>query len=193
MKHGWPDVLYFLNVVAKIPTRLEEENVNGFIRGVEIRKGCIHFDGRGKISDVLHEAGHIAIMPSRYRKSMSGDISSSIRRAWDDAKLQGPLTVERLTRALLQCSDPEATAWAWAAGVHIGLQPEQIIPDSDDPIVYGGDAAGVRFAHTLSGTTIQPLGAHGLAAAGFCQVGMLNPHNPLPRYPKLAFWTQEIE
>lgn len=179
-------VLSFLNEIG-IEARWEV-GASGFVPGVRITNGVLAVDPHCQVADVLHEAGHIAIMPRRYRHMLNGDIAPAIKAAWEDASRIDPHPEAPLMRALLQCSDPEATAWAWAAGMHLGLASKEIIPDTDDPRIYGGDAAGVRLAHELN----HSIGAHGLAAAGFCQVGMFNKYNPKPKYPKLAFWTQEI-
>jgi hypothetical protein len=179
------NAMQFLNKIG-IETRMEVGS-HGFLPGVRIVNGTLAVDPRCKASDLLHEAGHVAIMPRRYRHMLNGDILPALIAAWEDAVKIDAHPESPLMRALLQCSDPEATAWAWAAGRHLGLEPEEIIPDSSDPHIYGGEAAGVRLAHELN----HSLGAHGLAAAGFCQVGMFNRHNPLPPYPRLAFWTQQ--
>ncbi len=86
-------------------------------------------------------------------------------------------------RAALQCSDPEATAWAWAAGKHLGIPEDEIILDSE----YGNDGAGIRLALSLRSYP----GINGLAHAGFCAVrdGVA----PLPVFPALAHWTQPAE
>lgn len=174
----------FLNEIG-IETRWGV-GASGFLPGLRIVNGTLAVDPSCQVSNVLHEAGHIAIMPRRYRHTLNGNISPAIIAAWEDASKIDPHPEAPLMRALLQCSDPEATAWAWAAGIHLGLAPDEIIPDSDDPRFYSGDGAGVRLAHEMN----HSLGAHGLAAAGFCQVGMFNRHNPLPPYPRLGRWVQ---
>ncbi len=45
-----------------------------------------------------------------------------------------------LSRAIIQCSDPEATAWAWAAGIHLGLPPKIIIQHDE----YDGAGRDIR-------------------------------------------------
>lgn len=178
-------VVEFLNEIG-IEAKIEQ-GAHGFVKHARITNGSLAIDPACPVGDVLHEAGHIAITPARYRRLLDGDIQWGIRKAWEDAERFNLGPDDPLMRALIQCSDPEATAWAWAAGLHIGLAPEQIIYDSDDPFHYGGEAWSVRQAHEMG----YSLGAHGLAHAGFCQVGMYNRFNPLPKYPQLAFWTQQ--
>lgn len=47
-----------------------------------------------------------------------------------------------LYRAVIQCSDPEVTAWAWATGTELGLPSEEIVRDDE----YGGDCETIRLA-----------------------------------------------
>lgn len=77
----------------------------------------------------------------------------------------------------MQCSDPEATAWAWAAGVHLGLPPEAVIMDHE----YDGEGEGIRLALQLKCY----LGINGLTHAGICS----NPRVD-GGYPVLRSWLQ---
>jgi hypothetical protein len=87
-------------------------------------------------------------------------------------------------RAAMQCSDPEATAWAWAAGTRLGLAPDVIIMDEE----YSNTGASVRLALQLRADP----GIHGLAYAGFCvcKNHALAALSGLPVYPELARWLQ---
>lgn len=85
-----------------------------------------------------------------------------------------------LYRTVIQCSDPEATAWAWSAGIALGVAHEAIIQDDE----YDGEGAGIRLALQLHAY----IGIHGLAHAGFCAV---RAGRERPAWPELAYWTQE--
>jgi hypothetical protein len=177
-------VLDFLNAIG-IESHLMP-GAKGFLPNIRIIGGALDIDPACPIGDILHEAAHIAIMPARYRKFMQDDIRHAIKIAFEDVASMDLWPDDPLMRAMLQAGDSEATAWAWSAGLHLKLKPDIIIPDSDDPRIFGGQAWVVRQAHEWG----DPIGAHGLAAAGWCQVGRrLNPKNPLPKYPELAFWT----
>jgi hypothetical protein len=65
-------------------------------------------------------------------------------------------------RAAMQCGDPEVTAWAWAAGVHLGLDPKIVIKDEQ----YDGTGASLRLGLRSNAY----FGINGLAASGFCAV-----------------------
>jgi hypothetical protein len=86
-----------------------------------------------------------------------------------------------LYRAVIQCSDPEATAWAWSAGVELGLPGEEIVRDDE----YDGEGADIRRALRMCAY----IGIHGLAHAGFCAIRKRGNDES---WPQLNFWTQEI-
>ena len=147
-----------------------------FISHVDVQDGVLVIDRECPPSNLLHEAGHLAIMPAQFRPLASGDLEEVTRAMLE---LCGELQPdEPLYRAIIQTSDPEATAWAWAAGLAIGLEPKVIILDDE----YDGDGADVRGAVSVH---CHP-GIHGLAHAGFCRV------RGEPRYPTLKMWLQPV-
>jgi hypothetical protein len=153
----------------------------GFIDKVLIVDGGLRVDPFATPSNLLHEAGHVAIVPERFRALMSGDLSHGMKLMWDEIDQLNLDPDGPLHRAALQCSESEATAWAWAAGKAIGLPDEVIILDPE----YQGDGANMRFS--LASNCY--LGINGLSHAGFCSV-RANPYRNLPVYPSLAFWLQ---
>lgn len=158
----------------------------GFLDGVRIVAGALHVAPTARISDCLHEAGHIACVPRRYRHLANDDLDQLVRIMFEDATAQGLEPESPLYRALLQCSDREATAWAWAFGRHLNLAPETIIEDEQYPDEDGvGGGAVVRLQVSMG----MYFGVNGLARAGFCST---NQFGKLPKYPQLAFWTQEL-
>lgn len=160
---------------------------HGFARHVRIAEGRLLVDPRCAASNLLHEAGHLAIVPTAYRHLISDDVEAGAAKMIDDIWSMDLDPDHPLVRAAIQCSDPEATAWAWAAGLAVGLDQEKIIQDHE----YDGGGADVRLALGLSlkprGSVSGWPGFNGLAHAGFCA---LHDRGPLPRYPKLAFWLQ---
>ncbi len=176
-------VVAFLNTIG-IETTLSP-SLTGFLKHVEIRNGTLRYDPACNAADLLHEAGHIATVPSRWRSTLSGNIGRALRKMCDEAIAEGWHPDDPRYRAVIQCSDPEATAWAWAAGMHIGIEPEDIIVPGD-PEAYGDEGEAVSLMLQMRSY----LGIHGLQHAGFCRAGVFG--NPeLPRYPKLAFWLQK--
>lgn len=155
---------------------------NGFLPHVRIDAGELLVDPMAPPSDVLHEAGHLATLPGRFRPFASDDIDGVLQMMSEQVDFSDPDTGEG--RAALQCSDTEATAWAWAAGVAIGLEPDEIIAGSS----YGGEGEDIRSSLSCN----MYMGINGLSAAGFCVVrpGALEKYRSLPAFPKLARWLQ---
>ncbi len=151
--------------------------VRGFIRHVRIDQGALFIDDKCPPSALLHEAGHLAIIPRDFRSLASTNVSKAIARGFKAAEKAGLTAIpdEPIVRALLQASDPEATAWAFAAGRAIGLPDEVIILDRE----YDGDGRMQRVMLSRG----QHLGIHGLQHAGMCNAR---------RYPKMSRWLQPV-
>jgi hypothetical protein len=163
------------------------EGATGFLRGVRIVGGALHIAPEGRVSDVLHEAGHLACLPNRYRHRATDDIDVVAREMLDDVERRNEHPDSPLYRAAIQCDDSAATAWAFAFGRHIGVDPRDIIEDHQYPDEVSGEGTGAEMRLSLSMGMY--IGIHGLAHAGFCST---NRFGRLPQYPKLAFWTQEL-
>jgi hypothetical protein len=158
-----------------------EPGADGFLPHCRIVEGCLLVDPRCPVSNLLHEAGHLAIIPSIYRAWVSDDIVMGISRMFEDAMGRGLHPDHPLIRAVMQTSDREATAWAWAVGNHLGIAEDKIILDSE----Y--EAGGYVIRAELRQRAYP--GINGLAHAGFCSTRI--PHGGLPVYPQLAFWLQD--
>ena len=172
--------LWFLTGIG-IPC-LMVPHASGFISGVRIVDGGLHVDATATASNVLHEAGHLSVLPGRFRRQANDDIDAVVSLMLDSVDFSNLDIGE--ARAALQASDVEATAWAWAAGLEIGLAPSQIIMDAE----YDGTGADVRQQLQLGAY----LGINGLAAAGFCVTRpALEKVYGRPAYPKLAMWLQK--
>jgi len=159
------------------------EGASGFVPNIAIEAGVLLVDPRAQVSSLLHEAGHLASVPARFRHYVGRSLSAALKRMWEEVEGEDP--EGPLCRAVLQCSDPEATAWAYAFGTHLGFAPEVIILDSEYDNT-GEDIRASLVAHRY-------IGINGLAAAGFCAVNArVAAYRNLPAYPKMAFWTQEL-
>ncbi len=155
---------------------------HGLVSGVLIASGVLHVDPEARTSAVLHEAAHLAIFPGQHRDKCTGDLFEAYAAihadVWHDPDCAG-------ARAARECGDPEATAWAWAAGKSLGL-PEEIIIQNDE---YSHSGASMRLALR----TARYAGVHGLQHAGWCvaKPGRLAEIRGLPVYPTLARWVQQ--
>ncbi len=175
-------VIEFLRTIGLQVT--ERPSVTGFIPGVCIVDGALLVDtAMTTPSNLLHEAGHLATIPGAYRSAIQTDVSEGVGAMLDDLRSRDLHPDHPLNRAALHCSDVEATAWAYAAGIHLGLPAEKIIEDQD----YDGDGASVRSMLHMG----QYFGIHGLAHAGFCAVNdRVAKYTGLPAYPTIAMWLQ---
>jgi hypothetical protein len=172
-------VMNFLNEVG-LPVSVVP-GATGFVKNIVLVEGTVQVDPKCLPSTMLHEAGHLAVIPSRYRHMMSGNLYKSMRQIFEIAEMNYMDPYDPLTRALLQTGDPEVTAWAWAVGKHLGIPEKLIILDNQ----YENAGKAIR-------TQLQTrcyIGMNGLSHGGFC-VTRATPNKPLPVYPELAFWLQ---
>lgn len=156
-------------------TERGEVTANSFVPNITIKNGEIVYNEEALVGDMLHEAGHLAILPAKYRSICQANVGRSVAEIWKHADAAGELEVDSpMYRALIQASDPEATAWAWAAGKEIGIAEEEIIPDFQ----YQGTGEEIRSM--LSARCY--LGINGLRAAGML--------DSVKTFPKLTRWVQ---
>lgn len=158
----------------------EVPGASGFAPGCRIVSGTLHVDSECAPSTLLHEAGHLATVPARFRSLMSDNLASGMRRMFEELAKMNLDPDHPLERAAIQCSDPEATAWAWAAGIAIGLAPAEIIQDAE----YDGEGSEIREMLLAN----QYVGINGLAHAGMCKRGHWCAEEL--RYPKMQNWLQ---
>jgi hypothetical protein len=140
--------------------------------------GTLRIDKRATPSEVLHEAGHLATMPTRFRHFLNGDIR------FCDPLIEAALTElglpkdHLLAKAVFIRNDGPAIAWSWAAGNQLGLQESLIIRDVD----YSSLGWVVRKQLVeLTHRGIAPL-----ARAGMCALGTGG-------YPVMRRWVQDID
>lgn len=158
---------------------------DGFFPHVRIVAGELRLNSQCLVSDLCHEAGHLAIIPRRYRHLADGDLNL-VNRYMLEEMSNLELVDTPIFRAVNQCTDPEATAWAWALGKSLGIPDEILIQDDQYPDDdHKGTGAEIRAALNARAY----FGINGLANAGFCST---NRFGRLPVYPQLAFWTQEL-
>ncbi len=150
------NALSFLAEVG-IPASKGDVPPDSFLPNITVKDGVIVYNDATHISDLLHEAGHLAILPSRFRKSANKDFAKIIRTMMENVDFSNPDAPE--ARAAIQCSDVEATAWAYAAGKYLGIPDEEIILDHQ----YEGKGNETRDClHAKC-----YFGINGLRAAGF--------------------------
>lgn len=174
---------FLINEVG-IPVSIED-GVKGFAGPVIIRNGELVISPECHPSALLHEAGHLAITPADFRHLMDGNLYQSFKEI-DRIVTDLDLDPEHIiVRAFMQMSDPEATAWAWAAGKHLGIPEEDIILDSE----YDNSGKLIRMQLSMNGY----LGINGIASAGFCKTSKrLANYSGEKCFPELNRWAHPV-
>jgi hypothetical protein len=136
-----------------------------FLPGIRVAGGRIIYDPATLRwpGDLLHEAGHLAVLPAALRSRL------------DDA-LPG---IDDIPHA----GEPEATAWAYAAIVHLRLDPAVLFHE-------GGYRGRSQDLIRTFGFGVYP-GAHGLAQAGMTLTGQDALRAGVAPYPRMARWLRE--
>ena len=158
-------ILSFLHDI-QLPTHEGFVAADSFLPGIRVTRGSLMFD-RDALrwpGDLLHEAGHIAVTPSSLRSTLNDDV--------DPTGLGVP-----------HAGEAEATAWAYAAIVHLRLQPSVLFHEGG----YRGHSAGLIASY---GYGVYP-GAFGLAQAGMSVVGSEATLAGVPPYPHMTRWLRE--
>ncbi|MCS4306613.1 hypothetical protein M2404_000936 [Rheinheimera pacifica] len=135
-------ILDFFSTIG-ISWTLQPLTQAGFLPGVQIKNGglCIDTQQLKYPGDLLHEAGHIAVMPAASRHLLQEDVRKSAG--------QGP------------AEEMAAIAWSWAALTALQLPPEFLF----HPAGYKGGSAAYITAFSEQGGFGHPL----LSWYGLCQ------------------------
>ena len=146
---------------------------------VWVHKGRLYYDSeKFHVGDFLHEAGHLAVLPSLMRPFATGDVEESVAHEIAEYlkyNQDGLFTQpeDPTARACLQCGDAEAIAWSYAAAVGCGV-------DTDLVFENGFQNEEDRESARLGCTMGQFMGIHGLRAGGFFA--------SVKDYPKVERW-----
>jgi hypothetical protein len=103
----------------------EPIEVKTFLPGILIKNGALVIDKEKLLypGDILHEAGHLAVMPLRIRKEMSDDLGM------DPIHHSGELM---------------AIAWSYAACVHMNIDPHIVFHE------HGYKGGGANIAENFA-------------------------------------------
>lgn len=157
-------IVSFLGDIG-IPVIEGSVSTDSFLPGLCIVNGTIVYDADTLRwpGDLLHEAGHIATMPSAMRQLLNDALQESI--------------------AAPHAGEVEATAWAYAAIVHLGLSPSLLF----HPHGYDGRSSSLIMTYTHG---VYP-GCFGLAQAGMTLLGAEAVLAGVPPYPHMTRWLRD--
>lgn len=136
-----------------------------FLPGIAIRQGRLLVD-RSTLAwpgDLLHEAGHLAVLPSDIRATAS-DALQELPQVPGGGEL-------------------EALAWSYAAVVHLGLPPTVLFHEGG----YKGNAAALSQSYALG---VCP-GLRGLCEAGLTAAPGFPSVQSDVRYPAMIRWLRD--
>lgn len=138
---------------------------SALLPGVDIVNGGLVYDWERLTwpGDLLHEAGHIAVVPEVMRPALGGKLGDAVMAS--------------------HAGEVEATAWAWAAVVAIGLDPETLFHEGG----YQGRSKGLAFTYSVGGYP----GAAGLFANGMALSPSEAAKRGLAPYPHMFRWLRE--
>lgn len=138
---------------------------DGFLSGILIRDGglLVDPDRLQWPGDLLHEAGHLAVLPPALRARASDDLADE--------------------QDVAHAGEQEAMAWAWAAVQAIGLPPEVLMHEGG----YHGQSAAVLQMYAVG---IVP-GLRGLCESGMTAARGFTPDPGEMQYPRMLRWLRE--
>ncbi|WP_293917583.1 MULTISPECIES: hypothetical protein [unclassified Sphingobacterium] len=159
-------VINFLNEIG-IPVLEQENKQESFLPGIYIDKGRLLID-RTKLlhpGDILHEAGHIAVMSAEERRLSSGDL------------------FEHIDKNALEGYELSAIAWSYAACAFLNLPASFVFHDKG----YKGDADMLIENFEQGNYLFTPL----LQYYGLCyEIKNAVLHQVAP-YPHMLKWIRE--
>ncbi|OYQ33540.1 hypothetical protein CHU95_14220 [Niveispirillum lacus] len=165
---------------------------NGFLPGVNIHAGVIHVDPETLVGsgDLLHEAGHIAIMPRRFHAQLGSDLEADTHRVIAQEVGEG-IPSDPILAAPLQQGELMAQAWSYAAALHIGVPPACVFfPGSYKHHEYEGQHPMERWIESGSHFGLRALATVGMTGyAGL--FALMGADNTLPPFPVMSRWVQD--
>lgn len=143
---------------------VREEAISGesFLPGIAIESGELILDRARNTwpGDLLHEAGHLAVLPAAFRCTLVGGLPDTVPAEY--------------------AGEVEATAWAYAAICELDLPLEILFHEGG----YRGYSAGLRFTFDMG---VYP-GAAGLYASGMATTPADAQRRQVKAYPAMLRW-----
>ena len=145
-----------------LPVCEGEVPADAFLPGIAVADGGLRVDPSRLQwpGDLLHEAGHLAVMPAAVRAQAHADVDAGEHAPW--------------------AGEQEAMAWALAAAHAIGMPVDVLVHDGG----YHGRAQDIRTMYALG---IVP-GLRGLCASGMAAAGGFGADAGAVQYPAMLRW-----
>lgn len=181
-------IVTFLRGIG-VPVEYGEGAHGGFLPGVNIHAGVIHIapDTLLGSGDVLHEAGHIVVVPRRYWPRLGTDMQAAIETLVAEEAGLDESSDAQLKRAA-QLGEFMSQAWSYAVALHLGLPP--------DCIFFRGTHHCDQYEGTHPMQAWLERGTHhgllALAQAGMTGFSWMYSHmgdNGLPPFPHMTRWS----
>ena len=148
-----------------LPVTEETLAADTFLPGISLRAGSLIADPDTLLwpGDLLHEAGHLAVLPAALRNDAHDDAPN-----YAEVAFAGEL---------------EAMAWAYAAAVDLALPMEVLIHDGG----YRGKARDLLQMYTYG---VYP-GLRGLCESGMTAAHGFTPDCGPVQYPRMLRWLRD--
>lgn len=139
-----------------------------FLPGLDIQNGCIFYDKERMLypGDILHEAGHLAVLSPSFRKE-----------ACSPDKLSDNLEAGAAEMA--------AIAWSWAAICHLQIPAEFVF----HPHGYKGASASILENFSQG----RYFGVSMLQWLGMTKEAKHTTHTDDPAFPNMTHWLRQQE
>lgn len=161
-----------------------EAGATGFLQGIRIKGETILVSEASDdlAGDLLHEAGHIAVVPTLFRPHLTSNVDDvfALMQDYLDSHPHALLCwpEDPVARGIIQSGETEAIAWSYAAARFIGI-------DTMLPFKKGLDGNGKDLHDSLAAGRY--LGIHGLAHAGMTD---LPRRGRAKSFPDMKRWMQ---
>lgn len=162
---------------------------DGFLPGVNIHAGVIHIDPDTLVGsgDILHEAGHIVVVPRHCWPRLGRDLQADIETLLAEQTEPGTPAHQELARAA-QMGEFMSQAWSYAVVRHLGLPTECVyFPGSYNRDQYEG--VHPMLAWLERGTHYGPMALALAGMTGFPDVYGHMGSNDLPPFPHMTRWS----
>lgn len=147
--------------LSVISGKVEDET---FLPGIQIKDGELVVDEHRLAypGDLLHEAGHLAMVPGAMRKGVNGELTNEV------------------DTALIEVA---AIAWSYAACIHLDIEPHVVF----HPAGYHGKSEALLLGFSVG---VYP-GVNQLQAAGLTVIGAEATARNLPPFAHMIKWLRD--